>query len=102
MPDDAGVFEDPVDPRGAEPGDLPGIEPGESGSVAIALAKDREPGESGLRALEGEELEEVAVVPGRNAPLRVVVLDEQRVALRPGTAFGTGSRPGHGGVTAGW
>src|SRR5438270_671483 len=53
--------------------------------IGAALAKDRLPGEPGLRALEQQELEEHAVVVHRHAPLGVVVRDAERRG-RPGAA----------------
>ena len=62
------------------------IEPGERGSVALALAQDGGPAQPGLRTFEREQLEEAAVVVLGNTPLGVVVLDHERVGARPRTA----------------
>jgi hypothetical protein len=104
VPDDAGVGQDPVDPRRAEPGHARGIESGEGRAIGFTLSQNREPGESCLRAFEGEELEEVTVVERRDTPFLVVVSGEERIALRPRTTIETGSRPGHDGpaATAEW
>src|ERR1700740_3263649 len=53
--------------------------------VIRALREDGVPRQPGLRAFQDEELEELAVVPDRHAPLLVVVGDGERMA-RPGAA----------------
>src|SRR5207247_778778 len=77
---------------GAEPGDGPGVEPGEGAAIGLALGEDRRPGESRLRALEHEELEEPAVVVHGDAPLAVVIADHRRRARGPRAAAGRQSR----------
>src|SRR5882762_4590553 len=54
-------------------------------AVVLALGEDRVPRKPGLRTFQDEELEELAVVPDRHAPLLVVVGDGERIA-RPGAA----------------
>src|SRR6185503_14196519 len=67
-------------------GDLPEVEAVERAAVVVALGEDRVPGQSGLRALERQTFEELALVAHRHAPFLVVVGDGERVA-RPGTAL---------------
>src|SRR6267378_1755913 len=54
-------------------------------AVVLSLREDGVPRKPGLRAFQDEELEQLAVVPHRHAPLLVVVGDGERVA-RPGAA----------------
>jgi len=61
------------------------IKPVKCAPVILALGEDRVPRKPGLRAFQDEELEELAVVPDRHAPLLVVVGDGERIA-RPGAA----------------
>ena len=49
------------------------VEARERPPIALALAQDRRPREPRLRALEDEQLEQVALVPDGDAPLLVVV-----------------------------
>jgi hypothetical protein len=63
--------------------DLLRVEAIERAPVAFALAQDREPAQSGLRALEIEHLEELAVVVLGPAPLFVVVREELLVRCGP-------------------
>src|SRR3989440_3154010 len=59
------------------------IEAGEGAAVGVALVEDRRPGQSRLRALEHEELEEPALAVHRDAPLAVVVAKHRRRAIGP-------------------
>ena len=59
------------------------IERRKSFSVSIAPIEDGGPGESGLRAFEGEHLEEVTVIVRWDAPFVVVIVAHRRRALRP-------------------
>ena len=52
-----------------------GNEVAEDAPVSVPFAQDRRPAQSGLRALEGEQFEESAVVADRHAPFRVVVTE---------------------------
>ena len=52
-------------------------------AIAIAPAKDGDPGEPRLGALQAEQLEERAVIGDRHAPLGVVVRQVERVRLAP-------------------
>jgi len=77
-----GVFVNPgCDPRRFEARKGP--------PVCLALAQDRQPAQPGLRTLEGEELEQGAVVADRHPPLAVVVVDIE------------GSSPHHGHLAVG-
>jgi len=70
----------------AVPGDTRDVEAVERRAVVLAFAQDRQPTQSGLCALEDQELEQPPVVMQRNAPLAVVVRLIQRVAAAPGAA----------------
>src|SRR5438876_787090 len=89
---DALVEQQRAEAGGAEPRDGPGVEPGEGAAIGLALGEDRRPGESRLRALEHEELEEPAVVVHGDAPLAVVIADHRRRARGPRAAAGRQSR----------
>src|SRR5262249_23716760 len=78
-----GVREQPLDAAPVEPRDGLRVEFRERLPVVLALAQDRDPGEAGLRALEQEEFEQLAVVVQRNAPLGVVVFDVERILSDP-------------------
>ena len=69
-----------------------GVEPVARGAVVLALTQDGRPTQSGLRALQDEELKEPPVVADRDAPLQVMVGPIERVIKRdPGaTAAGIG------------
>ena len=69
VPDDAGVEHQPIDVVRAERGDLLGLESGERLAVTGALPQDRRPGETGLGALERQQLEQVPPIARRHAPL---------------------------------
>ena len=56
-----------------------------AGSIGIALAQDRVPGQTRLRAFEDQEFEQRRVVVLWDAPLAVVILDVKRIA-RPRAA----------------
>src|SRR6185369_224518 len=67
-------------------GDDFGIEIVEGTAVAVPAAQDGDPGESGLRSLQDEHLEQAAVVVQRHTPLLVVVGDVERIAGSPAAA----------------
>ena len=91
VPDDARVGEEALDVLVAEGRHGGGLEAGEGGTVAVALAQDRVPRQAGLGTLEDEQLEHVALVADGDAPLRVVVGAEELVrAVAPGTARAIG------------
>ena len=73
MTDDRGVGEQAFDVALAERGDAVGLEAFEGGAEALALAEDRQPGQTGLEALEAEPLIQAALVADRPDPLLVVV-----------------------------
>src|SRR5207302_2355126 len=72
-----------VDRGFAKAPDRGGIEILERLAVRLALAQDRHPAETGLGALQHQELEEQTVVVDRHAPFAVVIIDQQRIALCP-------------------
>ena len=91
-------------PRRVEARDLRGVEAGEGLAVVLALAQDGVPAQAGLRGLQGQELEERAVVVDGDAPLVVMVGDvvglrevDPRAAL---AAVGHRRRAWAGGVSA--
>src|SRR5204863_1177639 len=63
------------------------------GAIPIALAEDRQPAQTGLGALQGQHLEEVAVVVDGDAPLLVVIRQVQRIVGGPAAADGHASPP---------
>src|SRR5438445_5164238 len=60
-----------------------GVESVERAPIVLAFSEDRQPREARLSALQAAELEELAVVVFRGPPLRVVVLEEDRIAPCP-------------------
>src|SRR5438093_7956393 len=86
IPHDALVAHEPRDVPCRVAGDLFRIEAIECLPVGGALAQDRLPRKSGLRAFEDEELEEPAVIVERRTPL-LVVIGEKRLALCPAAAL---------------
>ena len=83
MADDAGVPEQPLDVPGAEARHLVEVEAAEGAAERLAFAKDREPAQPGLEALEADLLEEPSPVADRHAPFPVVVAAIKRVAVAP-------------------
>lgn len=85
VPDDTRISQEagPFPPVVA--GDPSRVEAVEGGAVARSLPQDRLPRQARLRPLEDQELEELAVIPERNAPLFVVVGDPE-LGPRPGAA----------------
>ena len=73
--DDAVELQQPLDLARVEARHAGRVEAGERLAVALALAQDRRPAETGLRALEDQELEQAPVVVHRYAPFTVVVGD---------------------------
>jgi hypothetical protein len=71
--DDPGIGEQPLDVSRTEARDPVEVEFGERPSEPLALAENREPGETGLEPFEAELLEEPPVVGDRKAPFTVVV-----------------------------
>jgi hypothetical protein len=74
--DDARIQHELLDAFVAEAGDFFGIEIGERFAIGVAFAIDGDPTQSCLGAFEREELELLAVVPHRHAPLGIVVGDQ--------------------------
>ena len=83
MPDDSGVAEQPPDVALSEASDAFRVEAGERAPERVALAQDRDPGETRLEAFQADALVEPALVPDRAAPFLVVVGEVQRVARLP-------------------
>src|SRR5256886_5216141 len=75
------------------------LEARERAAVAGALAQDGRPGQSGLRALEGEHLEQQSVIVHRPSPFLIVVADIVGVgtARPPAAAFAGVAGAGRGG-----
>src|SRR6185503_3036884 len=81
---DPGVVHEPCPPTRIESCHAGRIESGEGLSIVLPFAKDGAPGEPGLRALQGQELEEAEVIVHRHAPLFIVVAPHQWVRSGPG------------------
>ena len=77
---DPGVGHQALDVRVVEAGHKVGIEAPEGGAIAGPLAQDGRPGQPGLRAFEGEHLEQMPLVARRDAPLLVVVGEVEGIA----------------------
>ena len=87
VPDDARVAHQPLNVARPEARHRLGVEAGEGGAVTLSLVQDRRPRKPCLRAFEHEHLEEMPLVPRRDAPFLVVVGDVERVAFgNPGAA----------------
>ena len=84
--DDAGVLHQRVLLRFLPARDLFWIEAVERDAEGRALAQDRDPGESGLEAVEHELLEHRLVVIFGHAPFLVVIGQVKRIDARPRTA----------------
>ena len=80
--DDALVVKQAFDSLLGEAGDLLGIEVGERPAIGFALSQHDEPAQPGLGTFEREELELLAIVVDRHAPLLVVVRGHQLAAAR--------------------
>src|SRR5215472_8889112 len=83
---DAGVSHQARAPGSIEPRHLGGIETSERLPVPLALSEDRVPTEARLRALKEQHLEQVSIIAGGHAPLRIVVRHLERRLRRPLTA----------------
>jgi hypothetical protein len=83
MTDDPGVLQEPIDVALAEPPHALRIEIGERNAKRLALAQDRQPRESRLKAFETEPLEQAALVRHRSSPLVIVVVVVRRILRRP-------------------
>lgn len=85
--DDPWIRQEALDPCGSKGRNLFRHEVAEGPSVGRAPGKDAPPVETRLRALKGQEFEEVTIFPKGNAPLAVMVRDVKGIARRdPGTA----------------
>ena len=82
VPDDSRIGEETLDVARREAGDDLGVEPDEGSQVPVTLPQDRRPREPCLRTLEREQLEQMPVVVGWDAPLLVVVGEHERVPTR--------------------
>ena len=83
---DAGILEQTLDIGFAEAGDFRRIESLEGFAEGVALAQHDDPCQAGLKSFEHEQLPERAAVALGHAPLRVVVVAEEWIALGPGAA----------------
>lgn len=93
--DDAGIEQEFGCIVFREGGDPVDIEVVKQRLVALALVKNRRPGQAGLSALEHEHFEEMTIVVRGDAPFRVVIVGEGRrahpaAAVRLGTFVGLG------------
>ena len=79
---DAGIREQTLDVVVVERSDGDGVEARERRSVPLRF-EDGAPGQPGLRALEGQELEQHPLVALGHAPLVVVVGQDQRMPEGP-------------------
>lgn len=77
--DDAGVGEQRDGPALAVTGDFFDVEAVEGAAIVFAFRQHDGPAQSGLRALERQQLEQRAIVMQRHAPLKVVVDDIERL-----------------------
>ena len=91
MPDDRCVGQQPFDVPLVEPRDRLRVEAGEAGPEALALAKDRQPREPRLEALEAKPLVDATFVADRPPPLVVVVGRVEGVALAEAAELAQGS-----------
>ncbi len=86
--DDPGVPEQPLHVALVERGDAFDREPGERTPKVLALAKNRQPREAGLEALQREQFEQRVVPALLSTPLVVVVGAIERVVTGPAAAGG--------------
>jgi diguanylate cyclase (GGDEF)-like protein len=84
--EDTGIPQHRFHLLGREARDYLGSETGEGAPVGLALAQDRHPRKSCLRALQNQELEQPAVVVHGHAPFFVVIGDQQRIYACPAAA----------------
>ena len=85
--DESRVPHQGVDFLVVEAGELTDVEADESLPIVFTLLQDGDPGEAGLRALEDELFEELAVVADRHAPFVVVIGDVERIVSAPEAAW---------------
>ena len=83
---DAGIGQQRRDLVRVVGGDLRRLEPVERPAEVVALPEDRDPGQTGLKALEDQHLEQRALVAQRHAPFLVVIGDVERIAAGPAAA----------------
>ena len=83
MADDAGVFQQPPHVARTEAGHRGRLEILERPAEVIALAKDGDPAQAGLKTFQADLLEETAIVGDRPSPFLVVIPDVERVLTRP-------------------
>src|SRR5437667_6549383 len=83
---DAWIREQPLAIFGAIKSNSVSIKPVKCAPVIRALGEDGVPRKPGLRAFQDEELEQLAVVPDRHAPLLDEVGDVERIARRGAAA----------------
>src|SRR5215211_8609869 len=78
VPDDPLIAEQALHVGAIEGRNRGDLKPREGGPEGLALAEDRQPGESALEGLEGEPLIEATVVKDGTTPFQVVVPDVLR------------------------
>src|SRR5262249_42574869 len=71
--DDPGAVHETADSHRGIAGDFLRVEPVEGPPIGLPLLQNRGPAQSGLRALENQELEEETVPMDRHAPLPIVI-----------------------------
>ncbi len=81
--DDARIGHEASDVVLPELGDGAGLEVGKGCTEVLALAKDGQPAEARLEALQAQLLEQAPVIGDRSPPLRVVVRPVERVVAGP-------------------
>jgi hypothetical protein len=97
VPDDPGVLEQARDVARVVAGHPLRIEAVEGFPEVFALAKDRDPAQARLEALEADLLEQAMVVADRPAPFFVVIAHVERIGSRPPAAHAAvrpGDQPG--------
>ena len=83
VPDDSRVAEQALDVTFTERCDRVGIEAGERRAEVLALAEDRQPGQSRLEALETQSFQQAALIRDGATPFVVVVGEIELVRRRP-------------------
>src|ERR1035437_241281 len=87
IPDDRGIRKEPGPVGAVISGNEDRIEAVKGAPEGLALGQDRDPGQAGLEALEGEALKQLTVAGNWNSPLFIVVGEHQPVG---GGAVGSG------------
>src|SRR5688572_11746583 len=101
MADDARILQQALHVAGGEASDAPEIEAMERRPKILSLGQDGAPAQPGLKTLQAQLLEQAPIVPDRETPLRIVILEELRRRAAPaatGPAIRSRDRCTHGGV----